>query len=420
MECGPVNAQELKELAEIGVVTTETLVSRDSGKTWKTANRLKGLFPKSIASAGSNLLSNGGAKSKVQSRCGDCGALIAVPQIYAGKQIRCKKCGGAVSVPLLEPGLEDRQKASIQRTATTEPKEDDAASNEHEHSKQMQLRDVSAVPASSTSRRQPENVDINRWNVEQLDTMEYIVDDIPFETAFTTIAKAAAISHEVRGAFARSGIIRGAGNSGITFVITVKEQEGGAAFEIDGETPDGPVNFDAWFDPTTAGGWGLFAVTSLFNSAVNTNAEESVEHDTLLLLYNILNALGAEHLLPDDDKTNRARNDQAAITQGNVNPQQRSLPESGRSFDAYPRKYATEYAKIYNSNESYKGSFNLMAFLFGPLWALSKGLWFHAILATGIIMVTVGVMAIPMWFYTGFRGTYLLYCKDVKAQQKGL
>jgi hypothetical protein len=281
---------------------------------------------------------------------------------------------------------------------------------------------ASTVPVAKPTAQQPQDVsDTRQWNVEQLDSMAYIVDDSPYKTVFKIIAEAAALDHTINGAFARSGIIRGEGQSGITIVITVKEQDDGTAFEIDGETPDGPVNFDAWFDPTSAGGWGLFAVSSLFNSAVNNNAAESVEHDILLLLYNILTALGADDLLPNNGNSNQPPNHQAAIPQSNVSTPQRSpLQGSTPSFDSYPTKYATEYARIYESGEKYKGSFNWMAFLFGPLWALCTGLWLHALLSAGAIIVTAGFLALPAWIYTGVRGTYILYCKDVKGEQKAL
>jgi hypothetical protein len=47
-------------------------------------------------------------------------------------------------------------------------------------------------------------------------------------------------------------------------------------------------------------------------------------------------------------------------------------------------------------------------------------LWLHALLSAGAIIVTAGFLALPAWIYTGVRGTYILYCKDVKGEQKAL
>ena len=37
--------------------------------------------------------------------------------------------------------------------------------------------------------------------------------------------------------------------------------------------------------------------------------------------------------------------------------------------------YRDEFDKIYESNEKYKGKWNWAAFFFGPIWALTKGVW---------------------------------------------
>jgi hypothetical protein len=40
-----------------------------------------------------------------------------------------------------------------------------------------------------------------------------------------------------------------------------------------------------------------------------------------------------------------------------------------------PEYYQTEFKKIYDSNENYKGKWNWWAFLFTGLWFLYKGCW---------------------------------------------
>jgi hypothetical protein len=145
--------------------------------------------------------------------------------------------------------------------------------------------------------------DSNNPSVVQLDTMTFLVENLPKHEVFGRIKTAASLCHTVHGAFDRSGIIRGEGDSGITFAITIADSDDGVVFEIDGETPEGPINFGAWFDPTEAEGWGLFAVTELFNVAVNSKAANTVEEDVGLLSFNILNSLQAADLLGLDSET---------------------------------------------------------------------------------------------------------------------
>jgi len=137
----------------------------------------------------------------------------------------------------------------------------------------------------------------NSPTVEQLDNTLFLVEDLPQEEVFRRLKDAAGQNHSTTGAFSRSGLIRGTGASGISFVITVKKTDEGVTFLLDGETPAGPANFGAIFDPTSGQGWGLLAATALFNSAVNSTAANSVEKDLRTLLMNLLSAFDAEHLL---------------------------------------------------------------------------------------------------------------------------
>ncbi len=79
--------------------------------------------------------------------------------------------------------------------------------------------------------------------------------------------------------------------------------------------------------------------------------------------------------------------------------------------------YQREFQKIYDSGETYKGTFNIWAFLFGGIWALTKGCWMSVIIAFVISLVTMGIGGVVYWFIYGFRGTYMYYCAYVKDKQ---
>ena len=80
-------------------------------------------------------------------------------------------------------------------------------------------------------------------------------------------------------------------------------------------------------------------------------------------------------------------------------------------------KYQNQFRQIFESNENFKGDFNLMAFLFGGIWALSKGLWMVTIVGVLISIFSFGFGAIIFWIYMGFRGTYLYYKLKVEGKQ---
>lgn len=116
------------------------------------------------------------------------------------------------------------------------------------------------------------------------------------------------------GAFSPSGIIRGEGASGISFVIQVSEQDDGVVFEIDGETPEGPMNLGAAFDPTSIEGWGIAGAVALLNSHANETAGENVRSDVRALVFNLLSGFDAEGALlgdddPSDDSTEVLKNE---------------------------------------------------------------------------------------------------------------
>ena len=91
--------------------------------------------------------------------------------------------------------------------------------------------------------------------------------------------------------------------------------------------------------------------------------------------------------------------------------------EMNLNFSALPAYYQEEFQKIYESNESYKGKFNLFAFLFGALWALSKRCWLAALVAIAVGLVSAGIGLVAFWIVFGVRGTYIYYRAYVKHQQ---
>jgi len=252
--------------------------------------------------------------------------------------------------------------------------------------------------------------------------MAFVVEGAPYEFVFGNIKHSVARSHSVTGAFKRSGTIRGEGNSGIQFIVNVTKTDEGVEFGIDGETPDGPVNFDAFFDPTEAEGWALAAGTALFNSAVNYSAEQTVERDVQLLLHNILSGLDATHLIEEEPSEIYDDHDawepdvkgSKGRAVGNVSHRK---TKSTIDTSTLSERYTEEFKKIHQSNGSYKGGFNVMAFLFGPLWALSKGLWLHALVVFFAVILSGGILAIPAWIFSGVRGTHVFYLKHVQGQQ---
>ena len=91
-----------------------------------------------------------------------------------------------------------------------------------------------------------------------------------------------------------------------------------------------------------------------------------------------------------------------------------------------PKYYQIEFIKIHETNEAYKGSnwyqFNGVAFLFGPLWALIKGIWLAPLISFIVVSITT-VIGIPWlgaifyWFIFARRGNYMYYCAYVKKKQ---
>jgi hypothetical protein len=78
--------------------------------------------------------------------------------------------------------------------------------------------------------------------------------------------------------------------------------------------------------------------------------------------------------------------------------------------------YRAEFDQIAETEEIYKGKWNWAAFIFGGIWALTKGLWLPALIAFGGAFFTGGVVGVIYWLVFGARGNYMYYSKIVKQK----
>jgi len=101
------------------------------------------------------------------------------------------------------------------------------------------------------------------------------------------------------------------------------------------------------------------------------------------------------------------------------NPPQ-AQPSAGAVAPAWPDLspyYQKEFRLIYESGESYKGKWNWAAFIFGFIWALTKGLWLPFLVALIVSIMTSGIGGVVYWFIFGARGNYMYYCAKAKNKQ---
>ena len=86
-------------------------------------------------------------------------------------------------------------------------------------------------------------------------------------------------------------------------------------------------------------------------------------------------------------------------------------------FPGLPDYYQREFRKIYETSESYKGQWNWAAFFFGPLWALTKGVWLAPVICFIAAVVTWGIGGVVYWVVFGARGNYMYYAAHAKHKQ---
>ncbi len=105
----------------------------------------------------------------------------------------------------------------------------------------------------------------------------------------------------------------------------------------------------------------------------------------------------------------QARTDPVEQAQGYAS----AFPGDPDPFQNLSPYYQEEFAKM-RSNPQYEGKWNWAAFLFGGLWALTKGLWGPVLLCVVALLVTTplgGLPALLLWFYFGARGNSMYYKK---------
>jgi hypothetical protein len=82
-----------------------------------------------------------------------------------------------------------------------------------------------------------------------------------------------------------------------------------------------------------------------------------------------------------------------------------------------PDYYRGEFQRMYESHEGYKGRWNWAALLFGPIWALTKGVWLGPLIALLGGLFTHGIVTLAYWFVFAARGNWMYYCAHVKQRQ---
>ena len=91
---------------------------------------------------------------------------------------------------------------------------------------------------------------------------------------------------------------------------------------------------------------------------------------------------------------------------------------SAPNLSHFPTYYQDEFRQIYESKEQYTGKWNWAAFLFGTIWALTKGLWGAAVVSLVAGFATGGLGFLVYWVIFGARGNYIYYSSAVKGRQR--
>jgi hypothetical protein len=91
-------------------------------------------------------------------------------------------------------------------------------------------------------------------------------------------------------------------------------------------------------------------------------------------------------------------------------------PNTGEIPSDLPEYYRSEFQKIRDSNEQYKGKWNWAAFFLCPFWAFSKGLREVVVVYVVAILFTFGISVLGYAVILGLRGNYLYYSKLTKRR----
>jgi hypothetical protein len=91
-------------------------------------------------------------------------------------------------------------------------------------------------------------------------------------------------------------------------------------------------------------------------------------------------------------------------------------PSTGEIPPDLSEYYRSEFQKIRDSNEQYKGKWNWAAFFLGPIWAFSKGLREVVVVYVVAILFTFGISVLGYAVIFGLRGNYFYYSKLTKRR----
>lgn len=79
--------------------------------------------------------------------------------------------------------------------------------------------------------------------------------------------------------------------------------------------------------------------------------------------------------------------------------------------------YRAEFQSIQDAGGGFRASFNLAAFLFGPIWYIYHGMWKKALILIGASILTFAVATPLIWAYSGLASNYDLYLFKVRGKE---
>ena len=75
------------------------------------------------------------------------------------------------------------------------------------------------------------------------------------------------------------------------------------------------------------------------------------------------------------------------------------------------------FDKIDANNGKFVGVFNRYALLLVLFWYMIKGMWAKAFILFILVLISGGLLAIPLWIYCSFAGYYDYYLFKVKGKK---
>lgn len=91
-------------------------------------------------------------------------------------------------------------------------------------------------------------------------------------------------------------------------------------------------------------------------------------------------------------------------------------PRAGGVTSDLSEYYQSEFQKIRDSNEQYKGKWNWAACFLGPIWAFTRGLREVVIIYVLAILFTFGISVLAYAVVFGLRGNYMYYTKVMRGR----